>query len=167
MLLQLFESRSLILLIDGIDEAASLKTTVEDYITKTLVPAGHQVIVTSRPVGVRMRSYKNFVVINLTKLSQEQQNNAISTQLKESQFYYHLSSFSRIRKDHDKKYTGEGETQRGAMIARKAFVTNHRHRLSRSSPRSSPRSSLHSSQPSPCRCTGRSWRASRPWICSG
>ena len=58
MLLQLFESRSLILLIDGIDEAASLKTTVEDYITQTLVPSGHQVIVTSRPEGVRLRLYK-------------------------------------------------------------------------------------------------------------
>ncbi|GMH82002.1 hypothetical protein TrVE_jg184 [Triparma verrucosa] len=118
MLLQLYESRLLIILIDGIDEAASLKEVVEDYITQSLVPAGHQIIVTSRPEGVRLRLYKSFVVMNLTKLSEEQQNNAISAQLEKSKFYEHLSAFSTIRKEHDKKYTGEAfamESQRSEL----------------------------------------------------
>ena len=45
MLLQLFEMRMLILLVDGVDEAADLKEIVEDYLTEDLVPSGHPVVV--------------------------------------------------------------------------------------------------------------------------
>ena len=104
MLEQLFEQRALILLIDGVDEAASLKEVIEDYVTQQLVPAGHSVVVTSRPEGVRLRLYKRFVIMNLTPLSEEQQNNAIQMQLQGSEFYERLNKFSKIRKEHDRVY---------------------------------------------------------------
>ena len=43
----------LIVLIDGVDEAADLKEVVEEYVTQTLVAEGHPLVVTSRPEGVR------------------------------------------------------------------------------------------------------------------
>ena len=98
MLEQLYSMRCLILLIDGVDEAADLKEYVEDHVTKELVPAGHPVVVTSRPEGVRLRLYKTFVLMNLRQLSDQQQQNAISMQLDDSSFYHHLSTFSAIRK---------------------------------------------------------------------
>ena len=125
MLLQLYEMRALILLIDGVDEAADLnpkppltltlnanpnpqpqpkpkpqtqaptptpslslaltftltlaqaadlKEVIEDYVTSELVREGHPLVVTSRPEGVRLRLYaRDFVVMNLLPLTQEQQ----------------------------------------------------------------------------------------------
>ena len=74
MLLQLFAMRALILLIDGVDEAADLKEVIEDYVTSELVREGHPLVVTSRPEGVRLRLYaRDFVVMNLLPLTQEQQ----------------------------------------------------------------------------------------------
>lgn len=62
MLEQLYAMRSLIVLIDGVDEAADLATIVEDFVTSELVPQGHPVLVTSRPEGVRLRLYaRDFV----------------------------------------------------------------------------------------------------------
>eukprot|EP00966_Prymnesium_polylepis_P150909 3486004-Prymnesium_polylepis.1 len=55
MLEQLLSMRGLILLIDGVDEAADLREIVEDYVIRELVPAGQPVLVTSRPEGVRLR----------------------------------------------------------------------------------------------------------------
>ena len=74
MLLQLFEMRALILLIDGVDEAADLKEVIEDYVTSELVREGYPLVVTSRPEGVRLRLYaRDFVVMNLLPLTQAQQ----------------------------------------------------------------------------------------------
>ena len=86
----------------SIDEAADLKEEIEDYVTKHLVPAGHPLVVTSRPEGVRLRLYaRDFVVMNLMPLSREQQSAAIQMQLEGSEFYDRLSTFSAIRSQHD------------------------------------------------------------------
>ena len=53
LLLDAFHSRRLIIIIDGIDEAADLRTRVEDFIHRVLVPDGHALVVTSRPEGVQ------------------------------------------------------------------------------------------------------------------
>jgi len=72
MLLQAFSMRSLIVMLDGIDEAANLKQLVENYVTKTLVPLGMPLLVTSRPEGIRKRLYaRDFVIMNLQPLSSE------------------------------------------------------------------------------------------------
>ena len=62
------------------DEAADLKEHVEHYVTQELVPAGHSLVVTSRPEGVRLRLFERFVIVNLDPLSEEQQNSAINMQ---------------------------------------------------------------------------------------
>ena len=88
MLLQLFEIRALILLVDGVDEAADLKEIIEDYVTRELVREGHPLVVTSRPEGVRLRLYaRDFVVMNLQPLTQQQQGAAIQMQLRGSEFF--------------------------------------------------------------------------------
>ena len=67
---QLLEMRALILLLDGVDEAADLKEVIEDYVCTELVPAGHPIVVTSRPEGVRLRLYKrNFVIMNTSSIN--------------------------------------------------------------------------------------------------
>ena len=105
MLEQLLEMRALILLIDGVDEAADLAHIVEDYVTSDLVPMGHPVVVTSRPEGVRLRLYaSDFVIINLEALTKEQQQAAIDMQLQGSPFFNLLAKFSAIRQRHDDIY---------------------------------------------------------------
>ena len=102
MLEQLLAMRALILLIDGVDEAADLREIVEDYVARELVPAGHPLLVTSRPEGVRLRLYaRDFVIVNLEALTKEQQQAAIDMQLQGSEFFEHLSKFSAIRARHD------------------------------------------------------------------
>ena len=107
-LLQLYEMRALVLLLDGVDEAADLKEIVEDCVCGELVPQGHPIVVTSRPEGVRLRLYRrDFVILNLEALTEEQQRAAIKMQLKESAFFNHLSAFSGIRQAHDALYATE------------------------------------------------------------
>jgi hypothetical protein len=105
MLEQLYRMRQLTLLIDGVDEAADLKEIVEDHVTRELAPAGHPVVVTSRPEGVRLRLFSSFVILNLRALSEEQQGRAINMQLSDSTFYAHLRDFSKIRSTLDEIYT--------------------------------------------------------------
>ena len=128
-LLQLHELRALIVLVDGIDEAADLKEVVEDWVTQELVPLGHPVVVTSRPEGVRLRLYaRDFVVMNLQPLTREQQAGAIGMQLEGSEFFDRLSKISAIRTRHDDIYCTAAfpvEADRGsleAFKARDAFV---------------------------------------------
>ena len=42
MLMQAYEMRALIVLIDGVDEAAGLRDEIEDFIHRELVPSGHR-----------------------------------------------------------------------------------------------------------------------------
>jgi hypothetical protein len=98
MLQQAFKMRSLLVLFDGVDEAAGLREQVEHFAVHELVASGHRVVLTSRPEGIRLREYKRgFVIMNLKPLTREQQEQAIEAQLHGNEFYEHLSSFSRIR----------------------------------------------------------------------
>ena len=54
MLVQAYEMRALIVLIDGVDEAAGLRDQIEDFIHGDLVPSGNRILVTSRPEGVTL-----------------------------------------------------------------------------------------------------------------
>ena len=72
MLLQAYEMRALIVLIDGIDEAAGMKEAIEDFVHKEVAVSGNRLVVTSRPEGVRLELYTSkFIVINLLPLSDE------------------------------------------------------------------------------------------------
>ena len=46
--------RALIVALDGVDEAGSLKTRIEDLVLHVLFPRGIRVVVSSRPEGVRL-----------------------------------------------------------------------------------------------------------------
>jgi hypothetical protein len=80
MLIQAFEMRALIVLIDGVDEAAGLRDQIEDFIHGDLVPSGNRILVTSRPEGVTLVRYTGrFVIMNLNELTNEQQRKVISS----------------------------------------------------------------------------------------
>ena len=107
LLIQAFELKTLIILIDGIDEAASLTQMIEDFILDTLVPLGLRVVATSRPEGVRLRLYNDFVICNLAPLDDAQQRRAINAQLESNAFYENLRELSKIRKDFDELYANK------------------------------------------------------------
>eukprot|EP00966_Prymnesium_polylepis_P072288 1679130-Prymnesium_polylepis.1 len=50
---QAFEMRTLVILMDGIDEAAALKEVIEEFVLQVLVPLKMRTVVTSRPEGIR------------------------------------------------------------------------------------------------------------------
>ena len=66
MLMMALEMRTLVVVLDGIDEAAGRKATVSKLIREVLVPIGLRVMCTSRPEGVRKAAFaKSFVIFNL------------------------------------------------------------------------------------------------------
>ncbi len=97
--------RALIVLIDGVDEAAGLRDEIEHFIHQELVPSGNRLLVTSRPEGVNTAKYKGrFVIMNLNALSNEQQRAAVSVQMHGSEFFEHLLSLGEVRKKLDEVY---------------------------------------------------------------
>ena len=58
MLLQALHSRRLVLMVDGLDEAAEMKATLEEYLHRELVPLGLRIIISSRPEGVQLELYQ-------------------------------------------------------------------------------------------------------------
>ena len=105
MLLLAYELRALVILVDGVDEAAGMRDIVEAFVHYELVPSGNRLVVTSRPEGVDMEDYKTrFVVMNLLELSQEQQRNVIQMQLQGNSFFEHLVNIAECRKDLDEAY---------------------------------------------------------------
>ena len=105
MLSQAYEMRALIVLIDGVDEAAGLRDEIEAFIHNELVPSGNRVLVTSRPEGVTLSLYKaRFVIMNLNELTNEQQRAVINIQMQGSIFFDHLLSLGEVRKQLDDAY---------------------------------------------------------------
>ena len=84
-----YETRALIVLLDGVDEAAGLRSQIERFTHEQLVPSGNRLVVTSRPEGVTLRLYSRFVVLDLLPLNDEQQRSVINTQLEGSVFFEH------------------------------------------------------------------------------
>ena len=81
-LLQARAISALVIVIDGIDEAAGKKVLLERYILEVLVPAGGWLVVTSRPEGVVLPRYTDrFLVLSLEPLTAEQQSAVIGLQL--------------------------------------------------------------------------------------
>jgi hypothetical protein len=102
MLMQAYEMRALVVLLDGVDEAAGLREEIEHFVHKQIVPSGNRVLVTSRPEGVPLASYcKTFIVMNLCQLTNEQQRKVINIQMEGNQFFDHLLSLGEVRKKLD------------------------------------------------------------------
>ena len=104
MLSQAFDMRTLLIVLDGVDEAAELKESVERFVLDELVAHGHRVLVTSRPEGVRIELYNDFVVVDLKPLSHEQQRAVIEQQLEHNEVMDHLLAVSNIRQEHDRVF---------------------------------------------------------------
>ena len=105
MLLQAYELRALVVLLDGIDEAAGMRNEIEMFVHQELAPSNNRIIVTSRPEGVQLALYlERFVVMNLLELTDEQQRNVIKVQMHGSEFFDHLLAVSEIRKGLDSAY---------------------------------------------------------------
>lgn len=84
MLIQAVQSRSLIVVLDGIDEATRHREVISRFVREVLVPEGFRVVCTSRPEGVRVGDFlPRFVVFDLESLSEEQQQQALIAQLAE------------------------------------------------------------------------------------
>ena len=121
---QAFEMRSLIVMLDGIDEAASMKLAVEDYVTKTLVPMGVPLLVTSRPEGIRKRLYsRDFVIMNLKPLGQDQQHKIIEKQLQKNNFFRHLLAFHGARREQEKTFKDSFSPQQVEQIEKALQAT--------------------------------------------
>ena len=105
MLLIAHELGSLVVLVDGVDEAAGMREIVEAFVHYELVVSGNRLMVTSRPEGVDIDDYRSrFVVVNLKELSQEQQRTVIQMQLQGNRFFEHLVNIAECRKALDTKY---------------------------------------------------------------
>ena len=57
MLLQAYEQCALVIMMDGVDEAAGERAAVEEFVHFELIPSGNRVVVTSRPSGVDRELY--------------------------------------------------------------------------------------------------------------
>ena len=105
MLMQAYEMRALIVLLDGVDEAAGLRDEIESFVHKELVPSGNRVLVTSRPEGVTLSLYMSrFVIMNLNELTNAQQRSVINIQMQGNIFFDHLLSLGEVRKKLDDAY---------------------------------------------------------------
>lgn len=98
MLLQALDMHMLVVLMDGVDEAANVRQPVEDYVTKQLLPMGVPLVLTSRPEGIRKRLYaREFVILNLQPLTSEQQQQIAEKQLRGDAFFANLASLRDAR----------------------------------------------------------------------
>ena len=88
-LLQAYDLRLLLILIDGVDEAAALRKPLEQFLSLALVQWGGRMVVTSRPEGLTLSKYQQqrFIVLTLEPLTAEQQSQMINTQLGGSEFF--------------------------------------------------------------------------------
>ena len=116
MLMQAYDMRALVVLLDGVDEAAGLRDQIELFVHKEVVPSGNRVLVTSRPEGVKLETYsKNFVVMNLNQLTNEQQRAVINVQMQGNQFFDHLLSLGEVRKNLDDAHRKIGAVVRNDL----------------------------------------------------
>ena len=108
---QLLEMRALVIVLDGIDEAAGQKKQIARFLREELVQKGFRVVASSRPEGVTLADYDaQFVALDLEPLSEEQQRVAVEHQLLSltdqiKGFAQHLVCFSVIRRKHDETWT--------------------------------------------------------------
>ena len=127
MLMQAYEMRALIVLLDGVDEAAGLRDEIEAFVHKELVPSGNRVLVTSRPEGVTLSLYMSrFVIMNLNELTNAQQRSVINIQMQGSQFFDHLLSLGEVRKGLDEAYY---KLKEGVRSELEALFSDDRFRL--------------------------------------
>ena len=73
MLRNAMAERSALLLIDGLDEAGAGRARIEQHIAEVLAPQGHALLATSRPAGLSAALFGGFHKLQLSPLSDAQQ----------------------------------------------------------------------------------------------
>ena len=104
MLRQAYEMRALVVLFDGIDEAAGLCTVIENFLICNLARGGTRVVCTSRPEGVRLELYHEWVLISLSALSEEQRRDSVAAHLARDSFFSRIFALTKSRTAHDELY---------------------------------------------------------------
>eukprot|EP00966_Prymnesium_polylepis_P107311 2484449-Prymnesium_polylepis.1 len=112
MLSMAFEIRAIVLVLDGIDEAAGRRDDIQKLVLNVLVRMGQRVVTTSRPEGVDLSRFKEtFVIVGLQPLDEKQAQQAINQQMQMQstgrEFSKNLLDFHRIRKGHDQIWMHE------------------------------------------------------------
>ena len=111
MLLQAWETGAMIVLLDGIDEAAGQREALERFVHSELVLSGNRVVVTSRPTGItNWTLYKPYwVVANLQPMTAAMQRRWVEKQMEGNEHFVRLLSdvedYSNIKKQTSKKQT--------------------------------------------------------------
>ena len=81
MLRQAMAARRALLLIDGLDEGGTLRSEIEQHVAEVLAPQGHVLLATSRPAGVDGVRFAPFRQLQLSPLSEAQQERALEQRL--------------------------------------------------------------------------------------
>ena len=115
MLKQAWDLRALIVILDGVDEAAGMRPLIEDFVLNSLVASGNRVMITSRIEGIaNLAPYQatNFSVLDLKELSNEQQRIVIRTQMDGNEFFDHLLALGELRRGMETAYISLKESSR-------------------------------------------------------
>ena len=112
MLSMAFEMRAIVLVLDGIDEAAGRRYDIQKLVLNVLATMGQRVVTTSRPEGVDLSRFKEtLVIVGLQPLDENQAQQAINQQMQMQstgrEFSKNLLDFQRIRKGHDQIWMHE------------------------------------------------------------
>ena len=118
----------LLVLLDGVDEAAGLRRDVTNFAV-SLARAGARVLVTSRPEGVDIFDFRDFAILALNPLDDAMQLSLLQHQLADSPFCTHLMAFSKIRRDHDEIYGRELDSGTRGMIEEMGVPDRFKKRL--------------------------------------
>ena len=104
LLLQAYQLRALIMIIDGVDEAAGMRQYISDFVLRVLVPSGNRILITSRREGISdLTPYIDlyFTVLDLKELSNEQQRSVIRAQMDGNEFFDHVLALGEMRRSLD------------------------------------------------------------------
>ena len=106
---QALELRALVIILDGIDEAAGRRASVSQLLRLDIAQHGLRVVATSRPYGVHREKFGDtFAIIQLEPLSNEQIRMAMLRQLQNHsaalEFTQHLLAVLNTRTQHDELY---------------------------------------------------------------
>ena len=107
MLLQSLRMHTAALLFDGVDEVSSeLRRRLQNIFTDDLAAKRLRCVVTSRPYGVHSERFAKaeFLVVDLSELTTEQQKNAIHQQLENDEFFVHMFALHTLREKLNAEY---------------------------------------------------------------
>ena len=127
LLLDAYHSRRLVLILDGLDEAPSLKLLLQKFVCGPLIVSGTKVVVTSRPEGIDADTFRlyGYAQFRLEPYSDEQQRDILRLQLADDgerspgRFMANLLDYMEARREFERLYDANvaDPTARGQLEA--------------------------------------------------